>query len=288
MGHVLFLLYDMNKLMNLFKKLYKGFRHLPKESQYAIVISTASIVVIVGLFFGYNKDLSGLLASVVGIAIGLLVTILFYKIQERDTNIQKEMIKRIDCYREEQQELRQSILRGPLSVITYELEGIRKDLSELEPSFSNPGEIKERIQNFVDSIDMQSQRVINYIPADIYFDIDDVAKRIASLKNKGIDEIITYLQKDQTLLNKKERLLKQIDYLIYNPLDEEKHSEMTFENIFNNNSESYKIVYGQLYDEIYGRDENADYKLAKKLEEKLLSKGTNCSVISDVMLKKLN
>ena len=61
---------------------------------------------------------------------------------------------------------------------------------------------------------------------------------------------------------------------------------MTFENIFNDKSERYTIVYGQLYTEIYGSQGNCDYELAEKLKKKLQAEEVNCCVISDVILKK--
>lgn len=73
------------------KKLYRDFRDMPKESIFAILLSSVVIGIIVWLFT-YNKDLSGLIGSVVGIAIGLLVTILFYKVQKRDQERIDKMI----------------------------------------------------------------------------------------------------------------------------------------------------------------------------------------------------
>lgn len=271
---------------------------MPTESKTIIVIAIISGIIIVLLFF-INKDISSLIASVVGIAVAVLVAILFYKIQKRDAETQQKticsinettkqvdkMIQRINYYREEQQQLQQSILRGPLSIITYELESIRKELSRLEDPNNNLGEIKKNLQNSVDSINTRSYSIINYIPGDVYFDIIDVTKTIMELKTKNISEIKNYLEKDKTILNKDKRLLKQIDSLIYSPLEEVKYQE-TFEDNFNNMAKGYTIVYGQQYDEIYDEEGNDDHTLAKELKEKLVSRAFNCCVVSDETLKK--
>jgi hypothetical protein len=57
---------------------------------------------------------------------------------------------------------------------------------------------------------MQSQRVINYIPADIHSDIANFTKEIVPLKSKGVYEIKTYLEQRKMILNKNRRLLNKL------------------------------------------------------------------------------
>lgn len=114
---------------------------------------------------------------------------------------------------------------------------------------------------------MQSYRIVNYIPGDIYLD-----NFLNLIDIRKVDEIIK--SRDyRTILNKNKRLLKQIDSLIYYSLEDEKNSKICFKKIFNK-SGCYVIVYG----EVYGTKGNVDYDQAQYLCNKLRNKEITCYI----------